>query len=57
MTGTAWKVAATGDYNGDGRADVLWRNESTGANALWLSASSTNLQAVAGSSVAWEIKP
>jgi hypothetical protein len=26
----AWKIVATGDYNGDGKSDILWRNESTG---------------------------
>jgi hypothetical protein len=25
-----WKVVALGDYNGDGKADLLWRNETTG---------------------------
>ena len=25
----------TGDYNGDGKADILWR-ESAGQNAIWL---------------------
>jgi FG-GAP repeat len=26
----AWKIVAQGDYNGDGKADILWRNDSTG---------------------------
>ena len=26
----AWKIVATGDYNGDGKADILWRNTSNG---------------------------
>jgi hypothetical protein len=26
----AWKIVAQGDYNGDGKADLLWRNETTG---------------------------
>jgi hypothetical protein len=23
----SWHVATTGDFNGDGRADILWRND------------------------------
>lgn len=29
-------AAVVGDFNGDGRADVLWRNLQTGENAVWL---------------------
>src|SRR5438094_2343268 len=29
-----WQVAALGDYNGDGRADVFWRNGATGENYI-----------------------
>ena len=36
---TDWHVAATGDYNGDGRDDILWRNDS-GALANWLAGAS-----------------
>ena len=25
-----------GDYNGDGKTDILWRNKSTGQNIVWL---------------------
>jgi hypothetical protein len=31
----AWDVAAIGDYNGDGRDDILWRN-SNGTIIDWL---------------------
>src|SRR6266446_6967112 len=31
-----WIIAGTGDYNGDGNADILWRNTATGENNLWL---------------------
>ena len=30
-----WKVVGTGDFNGDGKSDILWRNTSTGENAIW----------------------
>lgn len=32
---SAWKVVGTGDFDGDGRSDILWRNGSTGANVVW----------------------
>lgn len=32
---TSWHVAGTGDFNGDGHADVLWRNDD-GTLADWL---------------------
>jgi hypothetical protein len=31
-----WQIVGTGDFNGDGQADILWRyNGSGGANAVW----------------------
>ena len=30
-----WQVAAVGDYDGDGKADVFWRNYFTGENYLY----------------------
>jgi hypothetical protein len=32
---TSWHVADTGDYNGDGRSDILWRNDN-GSLTTWL---------------------
>lgn len=31
-----WQVVGTADFNGDGYADVLWWNSSTGALSTWL---------------------
>jgi hypothetical protein len=31
-----WTIAQTGDYNGDGKSDILWYNAATGAIATWL---------------------
>jgi hypothetical protein len=32
---TSWDVAATGDFNGDNRDDILWRND-VGVMSEWL---------------------
>jgi hypothetical protein len=31
-----WRLAATGDFNGDGKADIVWHNEASGDTAVWL---------------------
>jgi hypothetical protein len=33
--GPAWHAINTGDYNGDGKADILWQN-ADGTPAVWL---------------------
>lgn len=30
-----WQVGGVGDYSGDGKPDILWRNYRTGANSVW----------------------
>jgi hypothetical protein len=37
-----WSVAGAVDFNGDGYADVLWHDQSTGLTGTWLSNSSTS---------------
>jgi len=31
-----WQIAGTGDFNSDGKTDILWQNKVTGQRALWL---------------------
>jgi FG-GAP-like repeat len=42
----SWSIAGVGDFNGDGRSDVLWRN-STGALVEWLMNGNTILSSQA----------
>ena len=44
LTGTAylssvadvyWGIDGTGDFNGDGNVDILWRHYLYGGNAVW----------------------
>jgi hypothetical protein len=30
-----WSIAEIGDFNKDGRSDILWRDTSTGDTAIW----------------------
>ena len=50
------KAAGSGDYTGDGRADILWHNESTGANSIWPSANQALKQVLTTQpDLAWKI--
>jgi hypothetical protein len=33
---TNWQIVGTGDFNGDGRSDILWRDSNSGGVAMWL---------------------
>jgi uncharacterized delta-60 repeat protein len=38
-----WHTAGVGDFNGDGRADILWRDDSAGQTMMWMMNGSTVL--------------
>ncbi|HEY5949839.1 MAG TPA: VCBS repeat-containing protein, partial [Kofleriaceae bacterium] len=35
VTGTAWQLRGTGDFNRDGKLDLVWHNAGTGEVAFW----------------------
>jgi hypothetical protein len=53
-----WTVAQTGDFNGDGRSDVLWYNTSSGQLVEWLLSSSSVIGGGSPGSAAspWQIQ-
>jgi peptidyl-Asp metalloendopeptidase len=45
-----------GDFNGDHKADIFWRNNQTGANTIWLSANAATQQAAPSvTNLAWDV--
>jgi hypothetical protein len=34
-TDFGWAAVTMGDFNGDGRPDIVWRHSRTGANRIW----------------------
>ena len=35
VAGADWRIAGAGDFTGDGRPDILWRNETSGVQVIW----------------------
>ncbi len=44
--GTDWSLLGTGDVDGDGRSDVIWRATSTGQVAVWLMSGAGSIASV-----------
>ena len=36
VTDTNFKIAGVGDFNNDGKGDILWRHATSGTNVIWL---------------------
>jgi hypothetical protein len=32
---TTWQIVGVGDFNNDGKADLVWRNQTDGRNLVW----------------------
>lgn len=53
------KLSGTGDFNGDGNLDIIWRSYETGENTLWLMNGNQRLEAIsltAAPSLNWIIR-
>ena len=36
VTDTNYKIVGIGDFNGDGKDDLVWRHDTLGYDAIWL---------------------
>jgi len=53
---TNWSIVETGDFNGDGKSDILWRDTS-GNTAMWFMNGATPTGASLGTvSTDWTIQ-
>jgi hypothetical protein len=53
-----WKIVGTGDFNSDGKCDILWQNRATNECGIWLMDGTRRLGMVSLGRVpaAWEIR-
>ena len=55
---TNWVIAGTGDFNADGRSDILWRDNNSGGVAMWLMSGATVIASLGVGNVPsdWQIQ-
>jgi hypothetical protein len=58
-TSTDWRIAAAGDFNGDGNADILWQNSSSGLCGFFIMTGTTydGWVELENEPLAWQIQP
>jgi hypothetical protein len=59
---TSWQIVGSGDFNGDGRDDLLWRNPSPGQTTDWLgqangSFAGNDANALSAIATNWQVQP
>jgi hypothetical protein len=51
-----WSIVMTGDYNGDGKSDVLWRDTSGDVGIWFMNGAQAQFASVGNVSTVWSIQ-